>query len=55
MPPTFLIYLFVVLVLPVLLAIGIVFAIGYGVYGWGRRRKRVADLKLHGARHEERP
>ena len=52
MPPTFLIYLFIyffaVYVLPVL---GIVFALGYGVYRWrqrpGRRVRAIAfDLAV---------
>lgn len=53
MPPTFLIYLFiylfVVYVLPVLLVLGIVFALGYGVYRWRQRPGRRA-----GGGHNER-
>jgi len=40
MPPTFLIYLFVVTVLPVLLVLGAIFGLCYGLYRWRRRRKR---------------
>jgi len=40
MPPTFLIFVFVVVVLPVLLVVGIIFALCYGVYRLLRRTER---------------
>ena len=44
MPPTFLIFLFVVTVLPVLLVLGAIFGLCYGLYRWRRRLKRTAEL-----------
>jgi hypothetical protein len=51
MPPTFLIYLFVVCVLPVLFVLGLVFAFGYGVYRW-RRGRREREEGRHGSASE---